>query len=161
MIKVRLQIADGEIFDTYDKWGLIYVSSDNRTEAPIKSRESTQYAEEPGEHIDNRTLPDAFDYKVNFVIEAENKDTTNANAKIAEFNKALYATSGYVRKYQQVTFYNDYKRVKIVGLPSPISEPKDFYRRANGDALDCVQVEFTIRVSNPTLCDFDLKTEQQ
>ena len=44
MIKVRLQIADGEIFDTYDKWGLIYVSSDNRTEAPIKSRESTQYA---------------------------------------------------------------------------------------------------------------------
>lgn len=158
MITARIQIGAGDIQDTYEGWGMIYMSSDNRTEAPIKKRETTSYAEDAGEHVDPRTVQDAFDYNVKFIIEAPNRNLVNANAKIAAFNKALYSqdAGSDIRVYKEVTFYDDYKRVKIVGLPHPIAEPKELYRRQNGQAMDCAQVELTIRVSDPTKCDFNL-----
>ncbi|MCM1216507.1 MAG: hypothetical protein NC209_03845 [Alistipes sp.] len=158
MIRVRLQIGDDEILDTFEGWGFIYMDADERTEAPIKTRETTSYAEEAGEHIDPRTVQDAFDYKVKFLIECPNKNLQNANAKIAAFNKALYTSShnNDIRTYKDVTFYNDFNRVKIVGLPEPIAQPTDFYRKQDGSVLDCAQVEFKIRVSDPTKCDFNL-----
>lgn len=160
MINVRLKIGDSEIYDTFKKWGLIYISSDHRVEAPIKKRESTSYAEYAGENIDNRSVQDAFDYVVQFLIETPNKYLTSANAKIAAFNNALWEAEldedgvqiGDVRKYKEVVFYNDYKRVKIVGYPEPIAEAKEFYRRER----DCVLVEFKIRVSKPQKCDFNM-----
>lgn len=158
MIRVRLQIGDGEILDTFEGWGLIYISADNRTEAPIKTRETTSYAEEAGEHIDPRTVQNAFDYSVKFLIECPNKNLENANVKIAAFNAALYtqALHSDIRTYKEVVFYNDYNRVKIVGYPEPIAQPTDFYRRHDGRALDCAQVELKIRVSDPSKCDFNM-----
>lgn len=122
MITSRIQIAGGQILDTYKGYGFIYMSADNRTEAPIKKRDVTSYAEEAGEHTDPRTVQDAFDYKVKFLIEAPNQNLVNANTRIAAFNKALYTqqSNSDVRTYKEVTFYDDYKRVKIVGLPEPI-----------------------------------------
>lgn len=158
MIRSRLQIGDGSIVDTYDAYKLIQMESDTRFEAPIKKRDVTSYAEEAGGHVDPRTVQDAFDYKVTFIIEAPNSNLENANAVIATFNKKLYtqeAASG-VRTYKEVTFYNDFKRIKIVGIPEPIQEAKSLYRRQNGDVMDCAQVEWTIRVSDPTKCDFNL-----
>lgn len=158
MIRVRLQIANGTAEDSYDKWGFIYLSADNRTEAPIKKLDTTSYAEEAGEHVDPRTVQDTFDYKVTFLIEAPNQNLVNANAKIAAFNKVLYSqkADSDIRTYKEVTFYDDYKRVKIVGFPQPISEPTDFYRRQDGSVMDCAVVELTIHVSDPTRCDFNL-----
>lgn len=157
MIKVRIQIGDGAIKDTLDH-GLIFMESDKRMEAPIKKRDSTSYAEEAGEHTDPRTVQDAFDYKVKFIVEAPNKNLQNANAVIAKFNKLLYtqAKDNDIRTYKTVTLYDDYKRVKIVGLPSPIAEVENLYRRQNGSQMDCAVVEMTIRVSDPTKCDFNL-----
>lgn len=157
MITTRIQIGDGEIVDFQRKWGFIYMDADERTEAPIKKRDSTSYAEEAGEHLDPRTVQDAFDYTAKFLIEAPNRNMVNANSKIAAFNKALYTQdpdSG-VRTYKEITFFNDFNRVKIVGIPEPIAEPTEFYRRQDGRAMDCVEVELKIRVSNPSRCDFD------
>ena len=154
MINGRLKIGNGTLEDIFKKWGLIYISSDNRFEAPTKGFATTSYAEEAGEHIDPRTMPNAFDYKVKFLVMAPNKNLTNANAKIAAFNRVLYDVVNQVRTYKQVTFYNDYKRVKIVGYPQPIDEAPEFWRDKKGKQHDCVQVEWTIRVNNPTLCDF-------
>ncbi len=158
MITARIQIANDAITDTFKRYGLIYLSSDNRMEAPIKKRDTTSYAEEAGEHIDPRTVQDVFDYKVNFLIECPNKDLDNANAKIATFNKALYvqAKDSDIRTYKEITFYDDYKRVKIVGLAEPIAEPAKLYRRQNGRVMDCAQVELIIHVSDPTKCDFNM-----
>lgn len=159
MINGRLKIGDGDIQDVFEQWGLIYISSDNRFEAPTKGFASTSYAEEAGEHTDPRTVPDAFDYKVKFLVMAPNKNLINANAKIAALNQALYSeASTGVRTYKQVTFYNDYKRVKIVGYPQPIDEATEFWRDKKGKVHDCVQIEWTIRVNNPTLCDFSTET---
>lgn len=157
MITARIQIGDGDVLDTFKGWGLIYLSADNRTEAPIKGRAASSYAEEPGEHLDPRTVQDAFDYTVRFLIQTPNSFLTSANAKIAALNQAMYEESvSGVRTYKEVTFYNDYKRVKIVGLPDPIAEPTDFYRRQDGSVMDCVQIDLKIRVSDPTKCDFNL-----
>ena len=103
-------------------------------------------------------MQDAFDYKVKFLIEAPNKNLQNANAKIAAFNKQLYtqAKDSDIRTYKTITLYDDYKRVKIVGIPEPIAEPTELYRRQNGSAMDCVVVELTTHVSDPTKCDFNL-----
>lgn len=158
MIQSRLQIDDGDILNLYDGYKLIHMETDTRFEAPIKKRDTTSYAEETGEHVDPRTVQDAFDYEVKFIVEAPNKDLTNANAVIAAFNKKLYtqAADSDIRVYKEVTFYNDFKRIKIVGLPEPIQEAKSLYRRQNGDVMDCAQVVFKIRVSDPSKCNFNI-----
>lgn len=155
MIRVRLQIVNGEILDTVDGYGLVYVSSDNRLEAPLKEFEKTSYPEQAGENILPKTVSDAFDYKVTWFVKADGS-LDNANAVIARFNSLLYIQEGDVKTFKQVTFYNDYKKVKIVGIPSLIQEATEFWRDANGKQHDVVCVEWIIRVSKPSLCDFNL-----
>lgn len=155
MIRVRLQIVNGEILDTVDGYGLVYVSSDNRLEAPLKEFEKTSYPEQAGENILPKTVSDAFDYKVTWFVKADGS-LDNANAVIARFNSLLYIQEEDVKTFKQVTFYNDYKKVKIVGIPSLIQEATEFWRDANGKQHDVVCVEWIIRVSKPSLCDFNL-----
>ena len=155
MIKVRLQIANGDILDTADNYGLVYVSADSRFAAPIKQREVTTYAEQEGENTSTKTVDDAFDYKVTWFIKADGS-LNNANDTIARFNSLLYTQDGDVKTFKQVVFYNDYKKVKIVCTPSPIQEATEFWRDQSGKQHDGVQVEWVIRVSKPSLCDFNL-----
>lgn len=163
MITVRLKIGDGAILDTRDRVvagdglrGLVYLDSDKRVGPDSKGFESTQYPEEEGEHIIPKTVDAAFDYKVKFFIQADSLE--NANEKIAAFNAEMY-TQGQgsdVKTYKQVEFYNDYKRHKIVGYPMPISEATDFWRDKTNQVNDVVIVEWTIRVTKPSLCDFSI-----
>lgn len=155
MITVRLQIADGNIVDTADTYGLVYISADSRFAAPIKEFEKTSYPEQEGENILAKTVSDAFDYKVTWFVKADGS-LGNANAVIVRFNLLLYTQEGDVKTFKQVTFYNDYKKVKIVGTPSLIQEATEFWRDANGKQHDVVCVEWVIRVSKPSLCDFNL-----
>lgn len=155
MIKVRLQIGEGGIYDTMEKWGLVYISSDHRFAAPFKEFEKTSYPEQEGENILAKTVSDAFDYKVTWFVKADGS-LGNANAVIVRFNSLLYTQEGDVKTFKQVTFYNDYKKVKIVGTPSLIQEATEFWRDANGKQHDVVCVEWVIRVSKPSLCDFNL-----
>lgn len=156
MINVRIKIGDGAIEDTFAAHKLIYMDADNRTEAPIKKRDVSSYVEQAGDNTDPRTVQDAFDYKVRFIIDGQNTNLANVNTIIAAFNKKLYTqeANSDIRTYKGVTFYNDFKRVEIVGLPEPIAEPKEMKRSRNG--YDFAEVEFTIHVSDPTKCDFNL-----
>lgn len=155
MIRVRLQIGDGDIADTADNYGLVYVSADSRFEAPIKEFEKTSYPEQEGENISPITVSDAFDYKVKWFVAAKNS-IVNANKIIAAFNHLLYTPVGDLKTFKQVVFYNDYKKVKIVGTPTLIQEATEFWRDAQGKQHDVVCVEWVIRVSKPSLCDFNL-----
>ena len=156
MIKVRLQLADGAIEASADKYGVVYLKADNRSAAPTKGFETSKYAEQPGSNINPKTVDDEFDYKVEFFVKA-NGDLGNANAVIANFNSLLYTQDAdKIKTFKQVTFYNDYKKVKIVGYPTPIVEATDFWRDSNGNAADVVCVEWTIKVNDPTLCDFNI-----
>lgn len=151
MITVRVKIGSGSIVDT-QTLGFIYLDSDKRVGVPSKGFESTSYPEEEGEHIIPKTVDAAFDYKVKFFIQGTTLE--DANAKIDAFNKSLYTQSGGVKTYKQVTFYNDYKRHKIVGYPSEIAEAEDFWRDRTNQVNDVVVVEWTIRVNKPSLCEF-------
>lgn len=156
MTKARIQIGNGATEDTFAAHKLIYFDADKRTEAPVKKRDSSSYIEKPGEHTDPRTVQDSFDYKVQFIIDAWDRDLDNVNAIVAAFNAKLYAqeeNSG-IRVFKEVAFYNDDRRVKIVGLPDPIAEPKELHRSRNG--YDFAQVELVIHVGDPTKCDFNL-----
>ena len=154
MLKVRLKIGDGAKYDTETQWGFIYLDSDKRVGPDSKGFESTSYPEEEGEHILPKTVDAAFDYKVKFFIQATS--LASANDKIAAFNAALFTpeSGSSVKTYKQVTFYNDYKRHKIVGYPSPISEATDFWRDTNNQVNDIVIIEWTIRVTQPSLCEY-------
>lgn len=156
MITVRLQIGDGQIVDTQD-YGLIYLSADNVLSAPTKAFEKTTYPEQNGENLLPKTCDEAFDYKTVFFVKADGA-IENANKKISDFNALLYTqqTGEDTKEYKQVTFYNDYKRVKIVGYPQPIHQATQFWRDKNNRVLDVVVVEWTIRVPNPSLCDFNI-----
>lgn len=155
MITVRIKIGDGAIEDTFAAHKLIYMDADNRTEAPIKKRDVTTYAEQAGDNTDPRTVQDAFDYKVQFIIDGQDKDLKRVNSIIAAFNKKLYTqeANSDIRIYKEVTFYNDFKPHKIVGLPEPIPECKEFKKSKNG--YEFAQVEFVIHVSDPTKCNFE------
>lgn len=158
MIKVRLQIGSGSVYDTETQYGFIYLDSDKRVGAPSKGFEATSYPEEEGEHILPKSVDAAFDYKVKFFIQATS--LASANAKIVAFNTALHGTadSKGLKEYYPVTFYNDYKRHKIVGYPTEIAEAQEFWRDKSNQINDVVVVEWTIRVNQPSLCDFNLTT---
>lgn len=158
MIKVRLAIGSAEPQDTEQGWGLVYISSDHRFEADTKDFDTTTYPEQEGENIIPKIVDAPFDYKVKFYVNAEGA-LENANQKIAAFNADLYTKSGDIKTYKQVSFYNDYKKVLIVGYPKPISEATDFWRDSKGKAHDVVVVEWTIRVTKPSLCNFNLTEE--
>lgn len=155
MINVRIKIGNGAIEDTFTAHKLIYMDADNRTEAPIKKRDVTSYAEQAGDNTDPRTVQDAFDYKVQFIIDGQDKDLKRVNSIIAAFNKKLYTqpANSDIRTYKEVTFYNDFKPCKIVGLPEPIAECKEFKKSRNG--YEFAEVELVIRVSDPTKCNFE------
>lgn len=158
MIDSRIRIADGLVKDFYSEFGFIYIDADERTEAPVKQRDATSYAEQAGENLDTRTVPDAFDYTAKFLIECPNRNFENANALIDRFNKAIYEQQpdSDIRTYKEIAFFNLHNRVLIVGCPDPIAQPTEFYRRSDGSVADCVMVELKIRVSNPLKCDFNL-----
>lgn len=155
MIQVRLKIGDGAIEDTFEAHKLIYIYADNRTEAPIKKRDASSYVEQAGDNTDPRTVQDAFDYKAQFIIDGQDKDLKRVNSIIAAFNKKLYTqeADSDIRIYKEVTFYNDFKPHKIVGIPEPIAECKEFKKSRNG--YEFAQVEFVIHVSDPTKCNFE------
>ena len=159
MITARLQIENGELLDTYEGWGFIYMKADRRFAAPEKKRDTSSYAEEPGAHEDPRTVDDEFDYKINFLIETPNKKLVNANSKIKAWNDAVREkiAGSDVKRCKTVTMYDDYKRCKIVGIPEIIEtvDEDDYFRRQDGSAMDCVVVELVIHVSDPSLCEFD------
>lgn len=155
MLKVRLKIGEnGTIYDTEARWGFIYLDSDKRVGPDSKGFESTAYPEEEGEHILPKTVDAAFDYKVKFFIQATSLQS--ANDRIAAFNAELFTqdANSSVKTYKQVTFYNDYKRHKIVGYPSPISEATDFWADKREQVNDVVVIEWTIRVNKPSLCEY-------
>lgn len=155
MIRVRLGIEGitGQPLDTITFFNLIYISADNIVSSPIKPFEKTTYPEQEGENIYNKTVDDAFDYKVTWLIEADNEQ--DANDIISGFNSIIINNNNGVKEFRRVTFCNDYKKVKIVGIPSPISEATEFWRDAKGKQHDVVKVEWTIRVDKPSLCDFN------
>lgn len=159
MIKVRLQIGDGAIVDTEEAYGLVFLCSDSRFEAPLKVFEATSYPEQEGENSLNKTVRDAFDYKTEWFIKA-NGSLDNANKVIANFNSLLYTKDDKdnpdVLTFKTVQFYNDYKKVLIVGRPSLIQESTEFWRDSKNNQHDVVKVEWVIRVSQPKLCDFNI-----
>jgi hypothetical protein len=131
------------------------VSSDHRFEAPIKEFDKTSYPEQEGENIIAKSVSDAFDYKVTWFVKADGS-LGNANTVVKNFNLRLYTQDGDIKTFKQVAFYNDYKKVKIVGTPLLIQEATEFWRDANGKQHDVVCVEWVIRVNKPSLCDFNL-----
>ncbi len=159
MINVRIKIGDGAIEDTFTAHKLIYIDADNRTEAPIKKRDVSSYVEQAGDNTDPRTVQDAFDYKAQFIIDGQDKDLKRVNSIIAAFNKKLYTQEegSDIRVYKEVTFYNDFKPHKIVGLPEPIPECKEFKKSKNG--YEFAQMELVIHVSDPTKCNFEASEE--
>ena len=153
MIKARLKIEDGEIYDITEKYGLVYINGDKRFAAPIKDFEETIYPEQSGKNINPRTTDDAFEYKVVFFIKTDS--ITRANKKISRFNSSLYTQEGDVKTFKQVTFYDDYKGVKIVGYPKPMADATEFWRDKNKNIADIVCCEWVVCVNNPSLCDFN------
>ena len=158
IIRCRIQIEGGNIEDSYDRWGFIYIDSDNRTAPPEKERSVSSYAEEDGDHPDKRTVLAPFDYKVKFAISAPNSDADNANEKITAFNEAVrQRREDGVIICKEITLYDDRKRAKIIGIPNVVDEADVFYRRADGSRPDCVEFPLTIKVSRPELCSFNMK----
>ena len=140
--------------DTYD---LIYLDSDKRVGPEVKGFDTTSYPEEEGEHIIPRTVDAPFDYTVKFFVRPtrENNTLESANAKIVAFNAAICPVSNGVRTVNQVEFYNDHKHHKIVGYPKPIAEAEEFWRDPSNRVNDVVVVNWTIRVTKPSLCSYD------
>ena len=158
MIKVQLKIENEAIYDTCEKYGLVYLSADTIFSPPIKDMEKTSYPEVDGENIIPIVLYKPFDYNIEFFVQAS-QGINNANNIISNFNKKLTKVDSFGRRiFKEVTFYNDYKKIKIVGYPSLIQEATEFWRDKSGKTHDIVCVKWTIHVVDPNKCDFNLMT---
>lgn len=156
MLKAYLKIGDSGQKTDMEDYGFIYLDSDKRLGADSKGFESTAYPEEEGEHIIPKTVDAAFDYTAKFFIQPSDGTLGTANAKIAAFNATLHGEpdANGLKEYYQVAFYNDTKRHKIVGYPKEIPEATDFWADPKNQLNDIVLVEWTIRVTKPSLCNF-------
>lgn len=153
MIRSRIQIGSGAVYDAYDQYGFVYMDADERTAPDVQDFTTTKYVEEADEHLDPRTIETAFDYKVKFLVEAPDGNYKSVNNKIDDFNKLLYKRGeNGVLTAQKVTFYNDLNRVKVVGYAKPISEPAEVFHTGSYGGSDYVVFELTIHVSNPSEC---------
>ena len=159
MMRADIQIENGPRQDSREAFGFIYLSSDNRFAAPTRAYETTSYAEEAGEHIDPRTVEEAFDFKIAFateVLTGEIEGGVHVNTRVAAINNAMFSrdADSDILTARQVTIYDLTKHRKITGIPKPIAEPRDediFYSHNQEFAV----VELNLRVTNPKLCDFD------
>lgn len=161
MIRVKIQIEDGAIEDSYEKWGFISMDADERTAPDEKEDDVSNYAGEAGEHRDGRTVDAPFDYTAKFLVEAPNRDLTNVNTKINAFNKAIRETisDSDIKRKKEITIYHLLNRVKIVGFPDLIAVPKELYHSNQLGGFDFAVFELKIRVSDPRKCDFELNTD--
>ncbi len=172
MKTVRVQFDSGDINETLATYGLMYFTSDNRYAAPIKDFEKTSYPEQSGENLYPVTTDDAFDYEIEFFVGAES-GIDNANYTITAFNALMYTEESLeidtgeeedipaymptlTKQFKQITLYNDVKGVKIVGYPSPLETANDYWYDSKGAESDKVTVTLKIRVSDPSLCDFNI-----
>lgn len=153
MLTARLKINSGQILDITSQYGLVYLDSSKRFGPDSKGFEAVSYPEEEGEYIIPKDVDAPFDYKVKFFIQGDSLSTVNA--KVAAFNSALYTKSGDVKTYKKVTFYNDAKRQIIVGYPKELAEATDFWKDPSGEVNDIAIFEWTIRVTKPSLCNFN------
>lgn len=156
MIRTKIKIGDdGEIQDTFDVYGLCYLSADKIFAAPAKEMEKTTYPEQEGENLLPVAADDAFDYKVTFLIEAR-EGLDKVGKVVSIFNNAIRtnASDDDTKIYRQITFYNPARNVTIVGYPKPISAASEYWVDARGNRSDAAKVEFTIRVNKPSLCNF-------
>jgi len=161
MIRSLIQIETGEVRDFYKEFGFIYMDADERTASDEKEDAVSNYAEEPGEHRDGRTVDAPFDYTAKFLVEAPNKDLENVNVRINSFNRAVREVlpNSDVKLKKEITFYNLLNRVKIVGTCELIAVPKECFHSNRYGELDFAVAELKIRVSDPRKCDFELNTD--
>ena len=161
MIRSLIQIEDGEEKDFFEAFGFIYMDADERTAPDEKEDAVSNYAEQAGENRDGRTVDAPFDYTAKFLIEAPNKDLTNVNVKVNDFNRAIRETTqgSDVKRKKEIAFHNLLNRVKIVGYPELIATPTKVYHSNRYGEMDFAEVELKIRVSDPKKCKFELKTD--
>ncbi|MCM1295793.1 MAG: hypothetical protein NC311_09655 [Muribaculaceae bacterium] len=147
--------------DVQSVFGFIYADADERTAPDEKEDAVSNYAEQPGENRDGRVVDAPFDYTVIFVVEAPNKDLTNANAKISDFNNRIRGRidDTDIKRKKEITFYNYLNRVKIVGYPDVIAKPTKVWHSDVYGELDYAKIELKIRVTDPSKCDFNLSTD--
>lgn len=161
MIRSLIQIENGEVRDFFKAFGFIYVDADERVAPDEKDGAVSSYIGEAGEHQDGRTVDAPFDYTAAFIIEAPNKDLTNVNIKVNDFNRAIRekVKDSDIKRKREIAFYNLLNRVKIVGLPDIVATPDKVYHSGRYGELDFAEVKLKIRVEHPEKCDFELKTD--
>jgi len=154
MLRAKIKIGDLAEVDTLE-YGLVYLDSDKRTGAPTKGYEAVSYPEREGEDILPKSVDAPFDYTVKFFVQAGSVDT--ANDLIVQFNDKLYEqeAGSDIKTFHKVEFTNLYKRHKIVGYPFPIDMATEFWRDPSGLVKDVVVVEWKIRVTKPSECNFN------
>lgn len=100
MIRVDLQIEGEERLDSLDGFGLTYLSSDHRLSAPQKKMDATSYAEEAGEHLDARSVDDAFEFKAKFAAIAEGGRKSYPNPNMLGGTRDFTGSWGNVGNWQ-------------------------------------------------------------
>lgn len=161
MIRSKIQIENGEVQDFFDAFGFIYLDADERTAPDEKEDAVSNYAEQEGENRDGRTVDAAFDYTARFLVEANGSDSDNINKKIAVFNRAMRKSipGSDVKRKREIAFYNLNNRCKIVGFAEAVAVPKEAQYARKAGLPEYADIELKIRVTTPSKCDFELKTD--
>lgn len=148
MTGLRLRIGDGDVFDPRLNYGMELMEAENRFGPPKKAHAVSSYIDEPGEHIDPRTVADAFDYKIKVLITARRPDTVAT--VINAFNGDIKETDeGGVDRYKTLSIILPGMDIMIAGIPDPIETPEDFFTWRNEQ---CAVAEIKVRVNDPSKC---------
>ena len=133
MNEIKIKIGDGDAQDSFEAHKLIYLDSDKRTEAPIKKRDVTSYAGEAGEHTDPRTVPDAFDYTVSFIIDGF-RDAHLVHGDLSEYNILVWDGEPVVIDCGQAMTADHFNAKEY--LLRDINNVNRFFKNRGADIID-------------------------
>lgn len=145
--QLRIQIGADPIINMQTGLGFHLMESPDILNAPQRAYETETYPENSGVKVFPVTTTEQFDYKVKLCYFGS---ISTANTAIVNFYSSLFTKTGDLMKAKEVSLFNDFKGVKVVGL----AKSQDISKTLFEVAKDVVMFDFTIQVANPNKCIF-------
>lgn len=148
--ELRLQIEDGDIVNL-ESMGFHLMESTNVVVPPQRDYETEDFPENDGVKVYKRVAYKSFDYTVKLLYMG---DLDGLNEAIRAFWNSMFSGAGFgddTRVPYNITLYNDYKAVAMVGIAKSISDMEQIIEVRKG----CYILEFTMLVPEPKKCIWD------
>lgn len=147
--QIRIKIGSDAIKNMETDLKFYLMESTDILTPPQREYETEVFPESSGVSIYPVTSDEQFDYNIKLCYFGSED---SANLAISAFNTSLFTKIGDLKTAKELTIYNDFKRVMVVGYVKSIKTDTTNSIKSR----DVVIFDFLVQVTNPNKCNFNL-----